>query len=156
MSWGVSASNLMKTWLCVFPCGSIPPLGSKPVKTKRMYISRKNSRTVLLDIIMRGATSTSSLGFQTFIFWLWGKWHHCLIKGLKIIWHPVGQSPNLFGCSHSARVLNEPLLAIPLFYQTSCLQMIGYRIGSLNSMGVNLLLHNFCIDMSPFVRGNVG
>lgn len=109
----------------------------------------------VLGIIMRGVISTSSTCFQTFIFWLWGKWHHHLVTGLKHTWHPVGQHPNLSGWSHSMRALSEPLLAIPLFYQTSCLPMMGYKIGSLNSMVISLLLHNFCIAMSPFARGNV-
>lgn len=41
---------------------------------------------------------------------------------------------------HPARVIRVSLLAIPLFFQTSCLQIMGSMVASLSSMGTSIAL----------------
>lgn len=72
------------------------------------------------------------LGFQTFIFCFGGNWHHRTVR-FKTCMASYRITPPI----SPARVVSEPLLAIPLFCHVSCLQIIGPTVASLNSTGMS-------------------
>lgn len=108
----------------------------------------------VLGIIMRGVISTSSTWFSDLYILALRKMAPSSGHRFKAYMASCRTTPQSLRVESLNESLSEPLLASPLLYQTSCLPMMRYKIGSLNSMVISLLLHNFCIDMRPLARGN--